>query len=228
MIKIKEKAEAISLRKRGLSYSEILKKVPAAKSTLSLWLRSVGLSRRQKQRLTEKKLASVRRGWEKWHEQRLNLTNEINLKAKSEIRKLTPKEFWLIGIGLYWAEGTKEKERNVGQGVSFNNSDPRMIKFFLRWLKEILRIKDDDIKFEIYIHENSQNSIDKVKRYWAKITNNDLDKFRYIYFKKNRVRTNRKNIGDTYYGLLRITVRKSANLNRKISGWIEGLSNFAG
>ena len=46
--KIKEKEKAIKFRKEGFFYSEILKKVPIAKSTLSLWLRSVGLTERQK------------------------------------------------------------------------------------------------------------------------------------------------------------------------------------
>lgn len=54
---IKEKA--INLRKRGFSYSEILEQIPVAKSTLSSWLHSIGLSKKQKQRLTEKKLASM-------------------------------------------------------------------------------------------------------------------------------------------------------------------------
>lgn len=52
--KIEEKKKAIELRKQGLSYREILEQIPVAKSSLSLWLRSVGLSKKQKQRLTEK------------------------------------------------------------------------------------------------------------------------------------------------------------------------------
>ncbi|MDD3728951.1 MAG: hypothetical protein PHH50_01355 [Candidatus Pacebacteria bacterium] len=52
--KIKEKEKAIKLRKKGLSYNDILKEIPVAKSTLSLWLRDVGLSKRQRQKLTEK------------------------------------------------------------------------------------------------------------------------------------------------------------------------------
>ena len=62
--KTQEKQRAITLRKQGLSYNEILKKVPVSKSSLSLWLRSVGLAKEQKQRLTEKKLTSMKRGWE--------------------------------------------------------------------------------------------------------------------------------------------------------------------
>ena len=51
LAKIEEKQKAIALRKRGYSYSEILAEVPVAKSTLSLWLRSVGLAKKQKQLL---------------------------------------------------------------------------------------------------------------------------------------------------------------------------------
>jgi len=48
IFKFKEKEKAIKLRKRGFSYSEILREIPVAKSTLSLWLRSVGLAKKQR------------------------------------------------------------------------------------------------------------------------------------------------------------------------------------
>ena len=58
----KYKVIALNLRKQGFSYSEILERIPVAKSTLSLWLREVGLSKRQKQHLTQKKLDAAWRG----------------------------------------------------------------------------------------------------------------------------------------------------------------------
>jgi len=57
-----QKELAISLRQGGRSYSEILQKVSVAKSTLSLWLREVGLSKKQHQRLTQKRLKAAQRG----------------------------------------------------------------------------------------------------------------------------------------------------------------------
>ena len=60
--KIKEKNKAIELRQKGLSYKEILEQIPVAKSSLSLWLKSVKLSTNQKQRLTDKKRLSALRG----------------------------------------------------------------------------------------------------------------------------------------------------------------------
>ena len=226
--KEKEKELALSLRKQGFSYVEILKRVPVAKSTLSLWLRSVGLSKKQKQRLTEKKLSSMQRGWTKWRNQRINLTERIKKSARRDVRKISERELWLIGIALYWAEGTKQKEHSTGKGVLFNNSDPAMIQVFLKWLRDVIKVQEDEIVFEVYVHENHKNNTKRFLDYWAHIANVDVGRLR-IYFKKNKIKTNRKNIGDKYYGLLRVGVKKSSILNRKITGWTEGIvDNIAG
>ena len=46
-MKVRSKEKAIKLRRRGYSYREIMREIPVAKSTLSEWLRSVGLSKHQ-------------------------------------------------------------------------------------------------------------------------------------------------------------------------------------
>ncbi len=223
MSKFQEKEKAIKLREKGLSYSEILKEVKVAKSTLSLWLRSVGLSKQQKQRLTQKKLASMRRGWEARHQQRIDITNAIKNKAKADIGRISKRELWLMGIMLYWAEGSKEREKATG--IKFSNSDPQMIKLFLEWLHIICRIPLKDIYFEIYLHKNAVNREKEVQNYWMRMTNSPLSQFQKIIWKKHNLNPKRKNIGKNYYGQLRICVRKSSAFNRKISGWIEGIYN---
>ena len=87
ILKLQEKEKAILLRKEGFSYTEILKQVPVAKSSLALWLQSVGLSKAQKQRLTDKKWASIRRGWEKWKNTRIKKTIHINTEALEQAKK---------------------------------------------------------------------------------------------------------------------------------------------
>ena len=222
------KEKAVNLRKQGLSYSEVLKQVLVAKSTLSLWLRSVGLSKKQRQKLTEKKLASAKKGGKVKQQQRILLTEKIQKRARSEIDKISKRELWLIGISLYWAEGAKQKEHNVSQKVAFSNGDPLMIKLFLKWLKEIVKISDSNIFFEIYIHKNSKRKINQIIKFWSKITNIPKYEFNRIYYKANKIRTKRKNTGMGYYGLLRICVKKSTNLNRKINGWINGVIQNCG
>ena len=219
--KFKEKERAIKLREKGYSYSEILKEISVAKSTLSLWLRSVGLSKRQKQRLTEKKLNAMKRGWEACHQKRLNITKLIKSKAKKEISRIGKRDLWLIGTALYWAEGSKEKLKATP--LDFGNSDPVMIKLFLKWIKKIMKVPNKDIRLSIYLHENNRKRKREVQKYWSQVTGFPITHLQNIIWKKHNIKTNRKNVGKLYFGLLRITVFKSTNLNRKISGWIEGI-----
>ncbi|OGZ64603.1 MAG: hypothetical protein A3A98_03555 [Candidatus Staskawiczbacteria bacterium RIFCSPLOWO2_01_FULL_40_39] len=221
--KQEEKIKAIGLRKNGLSYREILQQIPVAKSSLSLWLKSVNLTTSQKQRLTDKKLASALRGAMKRKDARIALTKEIKDKARNEIGKLSERELWLIGISLYWAEGSKEKEYRPGSRVVFSNSDPHMIKVFLRWLLEVIKISEQKIYFAIYIHESHKNRLEEVKNYWQTKTGFPIESFKWIYFKKNKINTKRRNIGNTYFGLLRVMIVESSTLNRKIQGWTEGI-----
>jgi hypothetical protein len=130
----------------------------------------------------------------------------------------------LIGIALYWGEGAKEKEYRPGSGIKFSNSDPYMIRVFLRWLLEIVRVPEEKIYFDIYIHENYKDKINQVINYWSNNTGFSQKDFNHIYFKKNKINTKRKNIGDSYFGLLRIGVRSSSSLNRRITGWIQGIN----
>ena len=222
-----EREKAILLRKKGFSYSEVLKQIPVAKSTLSLWLRSVGLSKRQKQRLTEKRLASALRGSLKKKEDRILRTKIIKDAAEKEIGKLTKREKWLLGIALYWAEGSKEKEWKPGSGVKLINSDSYMIKFFINWLLKICKIPRNMLVFDIYLHENHKYRINEVIEYWSRQTRFTVNNFKHIYYKKNKVNTKRKNIGDSYFGILKVNVKQSSNLNRKISGWIQGILKSA-
>jgi len=220
------KEKAISLRRSGFSYSEILKEIPIAKSTLSLWLRSVGLSKRQKQRITEKRLAAALRGGEIRRNNRISTVQKIYEEASRDIRKISKRELWLIGVMLYWAEGTKEKEGRPGSGVQFTNSDPDMIKLFLFWLFEICAIKKEEIYFDIFIHENHKNNISRVVSYWSEITGYPNSYFSHIYFKKNIIKTKRKNVGDSYFGLIKVRVKASSGLNRKIAGWTKGVIEY--
>lgn len=48
-----------------------------------------------------------------------------------------------------------------------------------------------------------------------------------IYFKKHKINPSRK-INSNYNGLLRVCVKQSTNLNRKIMGWISGVTEFIG
>ena len=95
--KVQEKKKAIALRKNGKTYTDILKVIPVAKSTLGIWLKDVKLSMAEKQRFTEaKRLASLRGGQAK-RKQRVEKQQSIILKSKAEIGSLSKRDLFLIG-----------------------------------------------------------------------------------------------------------------------------------
>jgi hypothetical protein len=224
---VQEQKEAILLREKGYSYREILQKIPVAKSTLSLWLRKVGLSKRQKQKLTLKRIEAGRRGAQAQKNKRYLATSEIKEQAKKEIAGINigENELWLMGAMLYWAEGSKEKEDSRTAGVKFSNSDPLMLHFFVKWLTVVCKIPRNNIIYELYLHDNNRSRLNEVKSYWESNLGLDRGILDRVYFKKHKINTQRKNVGDSYFGLIRIRVLKSAALHRKIAGWIEGVSN---
>ncbi len=215
-----EKIEALRLRGKGFSYREILEKVPVAKSTLSLWLRNVGLSNRQKQRLTDKKLAAMKRGWKNAQWIKIKRSLEIRKNAEAELSSLSKRERWLSGIMLYWAEGSKERVLGKAPGIRFSNSDVAMLVLFRSWLMEFLDVRKEQLRYELYIHENADWSA--AKKFWASKLHISKDSIR-VYFKRNHPKPNRRNIGSSYQGLIRICVLKSISSSRKISGWIGGV-----
>ncbi len=221
--------KAIELRRKGLSYSEILKEIPVAKSTLSLWLRSVGLSKKQHQVLTAKKLAGILRGGAARKNQRLKLTEIIHEEAEEQTKDFNLRDLWYIGIALYWAEGAKEKIYRVSQRVTFSNSDADMIAVFLDWLDKCMHIPKERISCDLYIHKNNEHRLNDIIEFWSQKTGFPIEHFSHIYFKKNvPKRKYRKNTGLLYNGLLRVNISGSTDFNRRITGWIKGIVKNCG
>lgn len=79
-------------------------------------------------------------------------------------KNLTQTEIFLfgLGIGIYWGEGTKVAPHSVRVA----NSDPAILRTFIRFLKIICQIKPDRLHFSIVAFQNSDISI--VKDYWSK------------------------------------------------------------
>jgi hypothetical protein len=223
---IEQKKRAIEMRNEGKTYHEIRVEIPVAKSTLSLWFKDFGLSVPQKQRITQKRKDASLRGAKARKDKRLKEIENLNKVGIEEVGKLSSRELWLIGTVLHWAEGSKQKENNPSTGIIFTNSDPKMLRIYLKWLRA-LGISSDQIKFEMYVHGNRAEEVQVFKNWWSEQLNIELNAIGSVYFKRYKILTNRKNVKDLYHGLIRIRVQGSTSLNRQVNGWIEGVSAFA-
>ena len=222
------KNKAIELRKKGKTYSEILGDIKVSKSTLSLWLRDVGMSKAQKQVFSEKKRLGQLKGAKARKTQRIELSEKIFSESEKEVGKISEREFWLIGVTLYWGEGSKEKDTRPGSGIEFTNSDPHMLRLFIYWLFEIFKLTEDNMVFEIYIHRLYMGRIEGVKKYWSEILNIPVSRFTHVYLKRHTIKTSRKNTGSMYNGNIRIRVKASSTMLRRITGWTRGVYKDGG
>ncbi len=214
--------QARALRASGDSIKSIAKKLLISSSTASVWTNDIQLTPEQQAVLMKNgqsaehlRIYSLKR-----HEDKIQRHKQILESATTEIDNLTSREFFLTGLALYWAEGFK----NIKEGrIGFCNSDPRMILFILKWFKKVFDLSNSDVTLRAEFNIEHQSREGEIKAYWSNLTGIPLDQFNNSYLQKSRmirIYANR----DTYFGVLRIRVKKSSEKVVAIRGWIQGLS----
>ncbi|MDP2910709.1 MAG: hypothetical protein Q8N58_02925 [bacterium] len=215
--KLDLKLKARSLRKRGLSIKEIQKQLKVSRSSVSIWVRNIRLTKKQLEKLYLNKKTGSLKGSIIAAMNKVRAREELVIKlmrkGEREIGKLSKRDKFIIGVAMYFAEGDKT-DRNV----AFSNTDPRAIKFIIDWFRRTCKISEKRFRCNLYIHDNLNEK--KAKRFWSYLTKIPLSQFRKSYIVKNN--PNRLRKIKHKYGVLRITV-SDVNLNRRIMGWISGI-----
>jgi hypothetical protein len=136
--------------------------------------------------------------------------------AAEEIGPLTDRELIIAGAIAYWCEGVKNKPYRRTDRVVFMNSDAELVRFFLSFL-DAAGVAREDLIYRIQIHESADLGV--AERHWRTVTEASEAQFRRPTLKRHNPKTTRKNTGTAYYGCLRIDVRRSSMLYRRIEGW---------
>ncbi len=217
------RVKARDLRTQGLAYEEIAAALGVAKSSVSLWVRDLPAPQRLSHAERGKRAAEgVRRYWATQRHVYEARRAAARAAAAAEIGDLTDRERIIAGAIAYWCEGTKNKPGRRADRVIFTNSDPDLIRFFLRFL-EATGTPRTDATFRVCIHESAD--VASAERFWLEVTGASPDQFRPPTLKRHNPRTVRKNVGDDYHGCLRIDVRRSSGLYRKIEGWAAAITS---
>jgi len=227
-LRIYKKEIAEDLRRRGNSLSTIERAVHVPKSTLSFWLKKVKIDKNEKENLNKirsdvAKNNSIKRS-DRIKQEILNIQN----KSADEIKNINIRELWLMGIMLYWRERYIGKnDSDIYRGVRFTSTDSSLIKFFLKWLKEVGHIRNDELKYDIIVSGRQKESINKIIEKWKKLLN--IKNINHIYFQKSKksgLKRKKSNIKRSEDGMLRVRVESSSMLARQITGWIEGVKRL--
>jgi hypothetical protein len=158
----------------------------------------------------------VRRYWAAERSVREAQRQAARAAAAAQIGPLNEREVLIAGAIAYWCEGAKNKPYRRGDQVLFMNSDPALIRFYLRFLA-VAGIERDRLRCRVQIHESAD--IEAAQRFWLDVTGLEAAQFRRPALKRHNPRTVRKNTGDDYHGCLRIDVLRGTSLYRKIEGW---------
>jgi len=211
------RSKARELRSQGLDYEEIAAALCVAKSSVSLWGRDLPTPERLSYAECRKRSAEgARRYWETERPAREARRAAARDAAAAEIGELIHREILIAGAIAYWCEGTKNKPYRRSDRVIFTNSDPSLIQFFLRFL-DATGTPRTDLTFRVFIHENADK--ESAQRFWLDVTGASPGQFLTPTLKRHNPKTVRKNVGNNYHGCLRIDVRRSTHLYRRIEGW---------
>jgi transposase len=129
------RSRARELRAQGLDYEEIAAALGVAKSSVSLWVRDLARPARLSYEESRRRAAEgVRRYWAAERQVQQARRAAARAAAAAEIGDLAERELIIAGAMAYWCEGTKNKPGRRADRVVFINSDPALIRFFLRFL----------------------------------------------------------------------------------------------
>jgi len=175
------KLRARKLRKEGLSYGELTKKLNVSKSTLHSWIydlkRPQYITEEQKRKHLEKIRPLARIAIKKKKEDRLNkIKDKVDKEVKSCLLLKNIDYLKSILSMLYWAEGAKGRG-----GISFVNTDPKLALLFLTLFRKCYLIDEDKLRVRLYLHY--YHKIKETKSFWSGLLNISESKFGKIYIK---------------------------------------------
>lgn len=162
--------KAIKLRYKGKSYSDIGHILGVSKSTLSYWLGNLELTNNQKRKIEQNVIKKLIVAREKsiisYQKRKIDYFTKIENRNKYLINILNNNKdaAKLVLSVLHLGEGSKNRRGSMQMG----NSDPGIIKLFLRLMKTCYDI--DKFKFRCTILCRADQDIKKLENFWIHTT----------------------------------------------------------
>jgi hypothetical protein len=215
------RTEAEKLRDQGYSYNMIKEALGVPVSTMSYWFRDRPFTPNKKV-LQRIKYGPIKSG-AKRHNQKVKEIERLKKIGIQEVGRLSDRDLWMLGIGLYIGEGAKTIE-----SIRIINSDPAVIVVGIKWLKEACHLSDENITVRLHIYPD--NDEQEAIKFWHEVTGIPLKNFRKtsVDIRENKIASNRKKLP---YGTAHVSVvsngdaAKGVVLFRRINGWIHGVLN---
>jgi transcriptional regulator with XRE-family HTH domain len=165
--KVLEQERARELRAEGWTLADIAAELRVAKSSVSLWVRDVDFVPSPRRR-------ARRRGPNALQRRKAAEIDGLGRAGVTRLGRLDEQAFLAAGIALYAGEGAK-----TDGCVKFANSDPRMIAFFLSWLRYFFRIDESRLRMRLYLHKGLD--LTAATAFWVDVTGIPASQFTKPY-----------------------------------------------
>ena len=191
-----------------------------SRSSVSLWVRDIELTPVQQAALRERdpayhghrngSLENARRG-------------RVRRRAFQERGRALAREgspSYLAGCMLYWAEGSRRRTR-----VEFVNSDPNMVRFFVRFLREAFGVPPEKIALTCNLFADHERRQREIEQFWLELLDLPSGCLRKSTVNRYSRYSKKKRTNKLPYGTGRITVY-STEIVQAIYGSIQEFAGF--
>ena len=217
MTKLAERAAARRLRSvDGLPYKVIAAELNVSPSTAFAWTSDIEITPEQAERNLRE--AGQRRA-AAWRERCRN--RRLAYQAEGRERARQGDMLHAAGCMLYWAEGTKH--RNL---VKIANSDPFLLRFFLRFLRECFGLTPDDFVARVNCYTAPERTVDVIEEYWSATLGLPRTAFRKPTVNHLPTSSSGMKEGKLPYGVCTVGVTRSTWLVQHIFGAIQEYGDF--
>lgn len=191
----------VSDRKAGMSIHELMEKYHMPKTSVWHHVKDLSVSPAYRKILRSRQGGSKirkQKNIEKAYNEALDLLKDVDI-SHSAIAILA---------SLYWAEGSK------GSFV-FTNTDEKMIRVFLKIMRDYLAVRNEEIQLLIRITESMGEQL--CLKYWQSVTKLPTQNIRLNV-------NNKQNKSKTKYGICRMTMKKGSYRLKLIHAIIDELA----
>lgn len=208
-------------REQGLPLNEIARIAGVSKSSVRYWVRDIELTDAQHERL---------RAMNPAYNRQLNGSKTIARRSRAKRRAaqehgraLAQKRepLHVAGCMLYWGEGAKSPKTQV----CFSNSDPEMVKLFVKFLRTYFDIQPENIRISCHLFADHVERKRQIERYWLDVAGLSDESLRKSVVNLYSRSSKRKRVNKLPYGTCQVVLSR-VHVLQSILGSIQEYGGF--
>jgi transposase-like protein len=151
-------------REEGASIKDIARRIGVSVSSVSVWVRDIGLTPEQHAALAARNVAYNRQMSGTRKQAAIRRAERMGFQDRGRELARAGDPLFVAGCMLFWGEGGKH--RNT---VKFTNSDPEMVRYFVRFLRTCFELEDEAFRLTCNLFADHVERQREIERFWLDV-----------------------------------------------------------